>query len=866
MDSINVLSEILEWSTDRPGWQRDALRRMVVQGELTEKDVTELSELCKASKGLRDKLRTEPLAEGHLPNASQAESAVQLTALTHNKGVNALAPDQTLEFGPALTVVYGANAAGKSGYTRILKRACRARGAEEVLGNVVSEGAPGRPSATLRFQVGSDRHEYTWDDERPVDQFLSRVSVFDRHCASVYISEQTDVAFRPLGLDLFDKLSNVCEAVRRTLEKERKDIEASALHLPDVHEGTAVHEALSHITSLTDPEQIRRLSTLSEKEIAHLEELRKRTRDLQSDDPLRRAKALELRAKRVDQLANAVEKAYEMLSTDAVSSMFAAHARMIETKELAEQMRRDAFLQQPVPNTGSDAWRSLWSAAETFSIADAYPDEPFPFLEANARCPLCQQVLRDDAVDRFRRFYEFLNSDIQQERDEASVRFDRIRVRLATFQVIDESTAQAIEEVRLEFSDLAESVAAALDTAKHRRLAVLNSLAESRHEVGDLPQLPDAPSGLAESAERLRTRSRELQQDMDPAVLHAVQSELRELESREVLARHVQAVLGEIERQKRLAAYQLCLDETRTNAITRKSSEVTMRAVTDQLAASFRHELKELNFRDVEVEMVPSGGSRGSLYHRLQLRRAPGVSVPKVVSEGEARCLSIASFFAELSTADDHSAILFDDPVSSLDHEWRENVAARLVKEAKSRQVIVFTHDIVFLVELAEQSVKQDVVVTNWNLKRGYTTAGISEPGPPYPGMKVTDRVGYLRTLLQEAVALYRAEKPTEYEIATTRIYGLLRKAWERGVEELLLYGVVERYRNSVQTSRARRLMDITDDDCKALEAGMTKTSEWEGGHDHAKALGKRFPDPDEVKEDIEALATWVKGLKKRRN
>src|SRR5262245_38006897 len=35
---------------------------------------------------------------------------------------NALTPNQTSTFGPTLTVVYGANAAGESGYTRTWKR------------------------------------------------------------------------------------------------------------------------------------------------------------------------------------------------------------------------------------------------------------------------------------------------------------------------------------------------------------------------------------------------------------------------------------------------------------------------------------------------------------------------------------------------------------------------------------------------------------------------------------------------------------------------------------------------------------------------------------------------------------------------
>ena len=81
------------------------------------------------------------------------------------------------------------------------------------------------------------------------------------------------------------------------------------------------------------------------------------------------------------------------------------------------------------------------------------------------------------------------------------------------------------------------------------------------------------------------------------------------------------------------------------------------------------------------------------LYHRLVLARAPGVELPKVVSEGEQRCLAIASFFAELSTADDRSAIVFDDPVSSLDYMWRESVARRLVEEAKTRRSGTVTRD-----------------------------------------------------------------------------------------------------------------------------------------------------------------------------
>lgn len=59
-------------------------------------------------------------------------------------------------------------------------------------------------------------------------------------------------------------------------------------------------------------------------------------------------------------------------------------------------------------------------------------------------------------------------------------------------------------------------------------------------------------------------------------------------------------------------------------------------------------------------------------------------------------------FLAELATTDTASAIVFDDPVSSLDHVHRDKVAERLANESLSRQVIVFTHDIAFLILVEE--------------------------------------------------------------------------------------------------------------------------------------------------------------------
>lgn len=76
---------------------------------------------------------------------------------------------------------------------------------------------------------------------------------------------------------------------------------------------------------------------------------------------------------------------------------------------------------------------------------------------------------------------------------------------------------------------------------------------------------------------------------------------------------------------------------------------------------------------------------------------------------------------------------------------------------------------------------------------------------------------------------------------------------------------IVERYRPSVQTQQIAKIADVTDEDCRQLEAGMTKCSRWLPGHDQAAAARTPVPGPNELREDIDALESWVKAIKKRR-
>jgi AAA domain, putative AbiEii toxin, Type IV TA system len=236
------------------------------------------------------------------------------------------------------------------------------------------------------------------------------------------------------------------------------------------------------------------------------------------------------------------------------------------------------------------------------------------------------------------------------------------------------------------------------------------------------------------------------------------------------------------------------------------------------------------------------------------------------VSEGEQRCLSIAAFFAELSTADDPSGIVFDDPVSSLDYRWREGVARRLVEEAKTRQVIVFTHDVVFLLLLKQLAEELDVEQLDQHVRYLSKGAGVCAEELPWVALPVKKKIGYLKNEWRAADKLFRNGHQDAYEKEAKHLYGLLREAWERALEEVLLGGVVERFRPSVQTQHIATIADVKSEDCRTLDAAMTKCSRWLPGHDQAAAARAAVPEPPELKRDIDALENWVAAIRQRRS
>jgi energy-coupling factor transporter ATP-binding protein EcfA2 len=186
---------IVDWSNERPTWQREVMRRVAAGDVFSDGDYDRLVEDIVAAKHL-----PEPrFGLEQLPQAAAEDSPVRLLAIEKPEHVNALESRDPLTFEPqGLTIVYGDNGSGKSGYARLLKRITRARHQEEVLTDVFRDTSLAKPTAVLSVRIGDADVSLDWPELSCPE--LQRVRFYDAECGNAYISSESDFPYLPSAL------------------------------------------------------------------------------------------------------------------------------------------------------------------------------------------------------------------------------------------------------------------------------------------------------------------------------------------------------------------------------------------------------------------------------------------------------------------------------------------------------------------------------------------------------------------------------------------------------------------------------------------------------------------------------------------
>ena len=874
-----TIDDIIKWASALPAWQGDAVRRLLLAGEepLSAQDYSEILALAKVGLKLSphpDSMRPVPPAAGMLSGAPATTAVVKLLSIDDVRNVNIVKSGQTQPFAESgVTVVYGDNGSGKSGYARILKLACQARDKDEhILPNVFATAPTGAPTATLKIKQDATTRNIKWTQGSAADPLLASITVFDSRCARVITDDRNEITYLPYGGDVFQKTAEIVLRIKADIESEITDLAPiqdsavtagtpSAVFLESLSE-TTKDEVIKAATAWTPQDEVELLrqedlartsdSTKATQEVTRLNKIKGRINNAIASEEV-------LIGKCTDLTNEAIEKVLSELSAAQL-----AHASAVAERQTPE----------PLPGVAStNQWEILYQAAKQYSEEVAYPSESFPKI-SDAVCVLCQQPLEEEAIARFTRFKKFMEDATSTV---LSAKRDALKSLRLKFEELTPLTGAVLELICDELSDLDVKAEDALRTfhltvakRKAEALALLKAGEAPKNAKLLVPWPASVIAALKAVVQTLTQKAADITNAAKPEEYKKLIAAVTELKSRKALSARKAEIGAFVVKARRNAKLRRVAVTLRTQEITRQGTKIIRKNLTPELLKAFKAELTALGATLVPISLKPSGAT-GETTHEMLLEGASTLGrtrMSNVLSEGEARVIALAGFLAELQLAPHGNAIVFDDPVSSLDHIFTGKTAERLAREGLTRQVIIFTHNIAFLMELKDASMAlaksgTPVAITVHALRRNGNSSGITTDGAPWCSLKIKQRAQYLEELVHRIKPLYQ-DNITEYNEKAAHVYGLLREAWEGCVEEDLFYSVVCRYRNSVQTLK---LIQVAIEDCDIHEVDLqiSKASTWMTGHDKSKALHHNRPAPDELIVDIDSLRTFSKKLINRR-
>lgn len=857
---MSILQEILGWTQGVPAWQSDAAARLLAKQTLNADDLDDLYALLKMAHGIPDpKNRTpKPLAADQIPAPVKASTHVELLAMKNLRHVNAIAENQYLSFGAGgLTVIYGDNGSGKSGYSRVLKRACRARDQMEAIhpNAYLPAGKAGAAEASFEIVVNGVNQDVQWTHGKVAPPDLSSLAIFDSRCARAFLDSEDDFSYVPYGLDVFEGLAKVCKQLKSLIDTEHSLSAADLSAFAPLQGDTPVGKLIATLSAKTTKAQIEALATLTQEEVAQHLELGK---SLKENNPKEKAIQLRLRARRIAAVATNAATKGALVDLAVVNKMHGL-ANSYRTAQAAATLAAKQFKdgENLLPGTGGEAWRELFDAARRFAV-ESHPDKVFPELGADAPCPLCQQPLAEGAA-RLLRFEAFIQEEAEKTSQARRIALHTEYKPLAAYVLtlnLDDVTYSEIEALEPQLAVDTRTFEQALTV---RQDAIKTAV--TTHQWDGLTQELNNPAPRLQAlADKLNGEAETLEKASDEKVRAALQKQFAELDARMQLAQRKDAVITAVAKLGHQAKLAQCLSAIKTNAISLKASELAEKVVSKELAEALNREFKALGVGTLRVSLQ-SRSDKGKALHKLKLELPQSRSPGDILSEGEQRAIAIGSFLAEVGLIGGKGGIVFDDPVSSLDHRRRERVAKRLAQEAAQRQVIVFTHDIYFLCILAEEAEAAGVPISTQSLTRRTEGFGVADPDLPFEGKNASKRIGALKAQHQLISKLHKDGEEQEHRKQTIDAYFHLRMAWERAVEEVLLRRVILRFRKGVETQRLAEVT-VDDNDYAQVDAGMTKCSNY--AHDKALMGGVAFPEPDELLADIMALENWRAQTEKR--
>jgi energy-coupling factor transporter ATP-binding protein EcfA2 len=773
---------------------------------------------------------------------------LRLLRIAETSHVNRLVDGQEIAFNDRITVVYGENASGKTGYARVLKQVAGARSAGRVLPDVYTS-TPATPAATIDYALASDTQSHPWRDGSPPVPALGRVCVFDAPAAPLHVDDDLQYLYTPADIALFEYVHGALSSVRDLLTAERaRRAPKGNPFLSRFRRGTPQFSLVESLRASTDIAELRRLAEVVDDEENQVTTLRDRVRNLESTDQqvqLAGARATQ------SQCVSAIAAADRLIGFDD-EKYRSAKAGVATAEKRVSDVSEALFAGEALPGLFSAEWTAFITAAHQYGVAhvgSTFPDD-------TDDCPYCGLALGEGSRALLQKYRTYLVDDSQ-----ATLRAARQSLAMVVGAVGDMAIPAEPAGNGNGGSD-GGPVGAAVTRIRKLALRQQARLLERQpwDLASDLGQLRDDRRLLDDHREAASRSVRDLStaaSERDKELADG-KTALLEMEDRRTLRSLLDAIVEHVEAAKwvDLADTVLRTFQGLLRGVTEAMKDATRGILNSTFESAFQRECQLLSCPSVRLEFP--GRQAAALRHKSV---GGNHRLGEVLSEGEQKVIALADFLAEVSMRPSSAPIILDDPITSLDARRTDEVAERIVNLSADHQVIVFTHHLYFatkLLDAFDQSSRRSQCsfyeVLAEDDKVGLVLGG------SHPRMDTVKAfTGRIKKALEDAKAASGTARSDR--IATA--YGHMRGWIEAFIEDELLEGSVKRHRANISIDALSRVNGTAvDESVRILQPIFDRACERMWPHAHTADQLQARPTIDEVEEDWNALKAVAQAVK----
>ena len=294
----------------------------------------------------------------------------------------------------------------------------------------------------------------------------------------------------------------------------------------------------------------------------------------------------------------------------------------------------------------------MFESAKRYSEHSAYPEKPFPVIDEGSFCLLCQQELKDEAKNRLRNFWDFIQKDIAKKALEKNREFnDSYKDFIGIEANFSELNDQILEEIAETKSDLKAPLLEFKDKSEKRLASIKNAFSENDFEKIQPPG--QSPFGeMNQVIKDLEAEIKRFQGMVKTEEQNLLHAELKKLESHRQFFEKKEDIIKHAKNFKMQECLKNCIASTNTTRITVKGIKFSEKVITQSLNDALSQELQAIGIEEIKINLKKSGGS-GKVFHELQLSesRLQKLDTSEILSEGEQCAVSVSAFLAELKAS-----------------------------------------------------------------------------------------------------------------------------------------------------------------------------------------------------------------------